>query len=220
MAASAASILAMLSVMMVFILAVSDDPDAAGVVAVTVAAGVAVTVVPGAAVTVVAGAAVTAGSGAGVGVTVTAGAAAGSTAGAAGGFGEAVCARAGIHIKESATMVARKGLGKFMVVLLGSALDEWWGVPPVSSVIEGPGWDWDRLRTRHLPSLLARAWAAWHVRCQRALRAKESLVPPGIYQYLLILNWLRFGIYQMIYQCRLQVKCGGPAGGRAFLLPT
>jgi len=118
----------------------SDDPDAAGAVAVTVAAGVAVTVVPGAAVTVVAG------SGAGVGVTVTAGAAAGSGAGAAGGFGETVCARAGIHIKESATMVARKGLGKFMVVLLGSALDEWWGVPPVSSVIEGPGWDWDRLK--------------------------------------------------------------------------
>ena len=122
-------------------MAVSDDPDAAGVVAVTVAAGVAVTVVPGAAVTVVAGADVTAGSGAGVGVTVTAGAAAGSSAGAAGGFGETVCARAGIHSRDSATMVARKGLGKFMVVLLGSALDEWWGVPPVSSVIEGPGWD-------------------------------------------------------------------------------
>src|ERR1019366_672293 len=113
MAASAASILAIFSVMMVFILAVSDDPDA---VAGPVAAGVAVTVVPGAAVTVVAG------SGAGVGVTVTAGAAAGSSAGAAGGFGETVCARAGIHSRDSATMVARKGLGKFMVVLLGSAL--------------------------------------------------------------------------------------------------
>jgi hypothetical protein len=32
-----------------------------------------------------------------------------------------------------------------MAVLLGGALDDWWGVPPESSRREGPGWDWDRL---------------------------------------------------------------------------
>jgi hypothetical protein len=87
----------------------------AGVVAagsaVTVADGVAVTVAAGSAVTVADGVAVI--GGVGVGVTVGAG----------------FWARAGIHIRESATIDTRTGLGTFMGVLLDGALDGWRRVP-------------------------------------------------------------------------------------------
>jgi hypothetical protein len=93
---------------------VSAGVVAAGA-AVTVAAGVAVTVAAGSAVTVTEGVAVTGGVGAGVAVGVGAGVAVGA------GF----WARAGIHIRESATIDTRTGLGRFMGVLLDSALDGW-----------------------------------------------------------------------------------------------
>jgi hypothetical protein len=93
---------------------VSAGVVAAGV-AVTVATGVAVTVAAGSAVTVAAGSAVTVTEG----VAVTGGVGAGVAVGA--GF----WARAGIHIRESATIDTRTGLGRFMGVLLDSALDGW-----------------------------------------------------------------------------------------------
>jgi hypothetical protein len=140
---SAASLLAMFSFIVVCILAiwaficsgfalVSAGVVAAGV-AVTVAAGVAVTVAAGVAVTVTLGVAVTGGVGAGVavgsgiGAGVTVGVGVGVTVGA--GF----WARAGIHIRESATIDTRTGLGTFMGVLLDGALDGWRRVPTGSS---------------------------------------------------------------------------------------
>jgi hypothetical protein len=90
-------------------------------VAVTVAAGVAVTVTLGVAVTGGVGAGVAVGSGIGAGVTVGVGV--GVVVGA--GF----WARAGIHIRESATIDTRTGLDTFMGVLLDGALDGWRRVP-------------------------------------------------------------------------------------------
>src|ERR1039457_408266 len=119
-AASAASILAMFSVIVVCILAIwvfncSGFALASAGAAVTVTPGVAVTVAPGVAVTVTpgAGAGVAVGWGAG-GVTVT--------VGAGGGVGAAFWARTGIHIRESATIDKWTGLIRFMGVLLDSAL--------------------------------------------------------------------------------------------------
>src|ERR1017187_7222964 len=106
-AASAASILALFSFIVVCILAiwVFICSGLALVSAGVVAAGVAVTVTAGVALT--AGVTVTGGVGAGVAV------------------GAAFWARAGIDIRESATIDTRTGLGRFMGVLLDSALDGW-----------------------------------------------------------------------------------------------
>jgi hypothetical protein len=130
---SAASLLAMFSFIVVCILAiwaficsgfalVSAGVVAAGV-AVTVAAGVAVTVAAGVAVTVAAGSAVTVAAGSAV--TVTEGVAVTGGVGAGVAVGAGFWARAGIHIRESATIDTRTGLGRFMGVLLDSALDGW-----------------------------------------------------------------------------------------------
>jgi hypothetical protein len=73
----------------------------------------------GVAVTGGVGAGVAVGSGIGAGVTVTVGVGAGVAVGAA------FWARAGIDIRESATIDTRTGLGRFMGVLLDSALDGW-----------------------------------------------------------------------------------------------
>jgi hypothetical protein len=131
---------------------VSAGVVAAGV-AVTVAAGVAVTV--GVAVTGGVGAGVTGGVGAGVavgsgigagvtvgvgaGVAVGSGIGAGVTVGVGAGVvvGAGFWARAGIHIRESATIDTRTGLGTFMGVLLDGALDGWRRVPTGSSESEG-----------------------------------------------------------------------------------
>jgi hypothetical protein len=100
----------MFSVMLVCILVICDfmSPEFALASGVAVAAGVA----DGVAVTVAAGAA------GGVGVTVVAGAcvALGSdmTAGAGAGLAVTVWARAGKHIRESAIIDMRSGLGGFM----------------------------------------------------------------------------------------------------------
>jgi hypothetical protein len=153
-AASAASFLAMFSVMEVFILAIGS----AGAAGAGVAAGVS-------------GVAGTVAAGAGVAVTVAAGAgvAMGSGAGAAAGVGAGLAltfwAMAGIQSRASAvtnrrTGIARTGFGRFMVVLLGGALGEWWGVPPGGSIREGAWCDGRSSRKRHLPSLLARGSAA------------------------------------------------------------
>jgi hypothetical protein len=102
-----------------------------------VATGAAVTVSAGVAVTV--GVAVTGGVGAGVamgvavttvsaGVAVTVGVAVTGGVGAGVAVGAGFWARAGIHIRESATIDTRTGLGRFMGVLLDSALDGWRGV--------------------------------------------------------------------------------------------
>jgi hypothetical protein len=98
-----------------------------------VAAGVAVTVAAGVAVTVALGVAVTGGVGAGV--AVGSGIGAGVTVGVGGGVvvGAGFWARAGIHIRESATIDTRTGLGTFMGVLLDGALDGWRRVPTGSS---------------------------------------------------------------------------------------
>jgi hypothetical protein len=143
LALSAASLLAMFSFIVVCILAiwaficsgfalVSAGVVAAGV-AVTVAAGVAVTVAAGVAVTVTLGVAVTGGVGAGV--AVGSGIGAGVTVGVGAGVvvGAGFWARAGIHIRESATIDTRTGLGTFMGVLLDGALDGWRRVPTGSS---------------------------------------------------------------------------------------
>jgi hypothetical protein len=95
---------------------VSAGMVAAGA-AVTVTAGVALT--GGVAVTGGVGAGVAMGSGIGAGVAVTVGVGAGVAVGAA------FWARAGIDIRESATIDTRTGLGRFMGVLLDSALDGW-----------------------------------------------------------------------------------------------
>jgi hypothetical protein len=168
-AASAASFLAVFSVMVVFILAIGSA-GAAGVGVAAGVSGVAVTVAAGVAVTVAAGAGV-AGGVSGVAVTVAAGAAAGSTviaggaAGAGAGLAVTFWARMGRHIRDSAatnrrTDITRTEFGRFMMVLLGGALDVWWGVPPGSSMREGAWWDGRSSRKRHLPSLLSRESAA------------------------------------------------------------
>jgi hypothetical protein len=59
------------------------------------------------------------GSGTGAGVTVTAGVGAGVA------VDVAFWAKAGIDIRESATIDTRTGLGRFMGALLDSALDGW-----------------------------------------------------------------------------------------------
>jgi hypothetical protein len=89
-----------------------------------VATDVAVTVTSGVAVTVGVGAGVAAG----VAVTVTVGVAVTGGVGAGVAVGAAFWARAGIHIRESATIDTRTGLGRFMGFLLDSALDGWRGV--------------------------------------------------------------------------------------------
>src|ERR1017187_5334192 len=120
LARSAASILALFSFIVVCILAiwvficsglalVSAGVAAAGA-AVTVTAGVALT--GGVAVTGGVGAGVAVGSGIGAGVPVG--------VGAGGAVGAAFWARAGIDIRESATIDTRTGLGRFMGVLLST----------------------------------------------------------------------------------------------------
>src|ERR1035441_6421097 len=150
MAASAASFLATFSVIEDCIFSIWACVSAAGAAA-GVASGVAVTVVAG--VTVTAGG-VDAGVAAGSGVTMTAGAVAGGAVGSmamGAGLGATVWASMGRHSRDSATMDSR--LGRFMVVLLGGALDDWWGVPPESSGREGPGWDW--IVWEHTPTFSA-----------------------------------------------------------------
>src|ERR1022692_1258216 len=134
LAMSAASLLAMFSFIVVCILAIWAFicSGFALVSAGVVAAGVAVTVTLGVAVTGGVGAGVAVGSGIGAGVTVGVGV--GVTVGA--GF----WARAGIHIRESATIDTRTGLGTFMGVLLEGALDGWRRAPTGSSESEGPEW--------------------------------------------------------------------------------
>src|ERR1035437_8892343 len=119
LAMSAASPLAMFSFIVVCILAIWAFicSGLALVSAGVVAAGVAVTVTAGVAVTGGVGAGVAVGSGIGAGVTVGVG------AGVA--VGAAFWARAGIHMRESATIDTRTGLGRFMGVLLDSGLDGW-----------------------------------------------------------------------------------------------
>src|ERR1019366_6320689 len=72
------------------------------------------------------------------GVTVTEGVAVTGGVGAGVAVGAGFWARAGIHIRESATIDTRTGLGRFMGVLLDSALDGWGGIPTGSSESEGP----------------------------------------------------------------------------------
>jgi hypothetical protein len=108
-------------------------------VAVTVAAAAGVAVTVGVAVTGGVGAGVAVGSGIGAGVTVGVGAGvavgsgigAGVTVGVGVGVvvGAGFWARAGIHIRESATIDTRTGLDTFMGVLLDGALDGWRRVP-------------------------------------------------------------------------------------------
>jgi hypothetical protein len=105
--------------MVEFILAIGSDAAAGAGVAAGVS-GVAVTVAEGA------GVVVTVAAGAGVaGSSVIAGAAAGVGA----GFAVTFWARMGRHIRDSAAInrragFTRTGFGRFMVVLLDSALDE------------------------------------------------------------------------------------------------
>src|ERR1035441_10301417 len=128
----------MLSVMELFILAIGSAAETAGVAAGV--SGVAVTVAAGAGstVTVVAGAGAAWGSGAG------------AAAGVGAGLTTTFWGSMGRHMRDSAATNRRRGIawtgvGRVMVVLLGGAFDDWWGVPPESSRREGPGWDWDRL---------------------------------------------------------------------------
>jgi len=94
----------------------------------------------GASVTVGVGAGVAVGSGTGAGATVGVGAGVAVGAGAGVAVGAVFWARAGIHIRESATIDTRTGLGRFMGLLLDSALDGWRRVPNDSSESEGPEW--------------------------------------------------------------------------------
>jgi hypothetical protein len=117
-----------------------------------VAAGVAVTV--GVAVTGGVGAGVAVGSGIGAGVTVGVGAGvavgsgigAGVTVGVGVGVvvGAGFWVRAGIHIRESATIDTRTGLDTFMGVLLDGALDGWRRVPNLA-VLKARGQSGPRL---------------------------------------------------------------------------
>src|ERR1039458_4615390 len=164
-AASAASFLAMLSVMEVFILAIgSAATEGAGVTAGV--SGVAVTVAEGAGVTAGAGAGAGAATigGAGAGVAMGSGADAGAAVVPAVGAGAATTfwASAGIQNSDSAAINRRAGgmrteFGRFIVVLLRQMRWTLGGVCPLR-VLDGRGRGGTGIDSDETPAFSAGAW--------------------------------------------------------------